>query len=174
MMPDAVRPDKHDSLLFDTPHLRISCDETVRAVLIHAWPSDLSDKREAISAMIGAHDKCAMGRVASGPHGVAAQFEPMKFMVFDCERADFDDSCEMSDVMVRLRIMGSGTRTMLARLVDLDLRAKQFSEGSSAATSVHGVDVQLVRTDDEFWLLLPGTYAHAMKQLVELAAKRSV
>ena len=88
---------------------------------------------------------------------------------------------DQSDGRALIRIAGPDSRTMLAKLVSLDLHPQAFASGSAAATSIDHTGVNFWRGDDAedggptFYILVFSTFAESLwNTMLEAAAEYGV
>lgn len=83
--------------------------------------------------------------------------------------------CDLSDAYVFRRVAGSKARTALAKLVPIDLHARQFAVGGAASTLAAHVSVLLWRLADAgadpcFEIGMPRSYAGFLYEALAHAA----
>lgn len=99
----------------------------------------------------GTHDLARMLAVAAGPHGGVI---------------------DVTDARAVLRIAGSASRSILSRLLPLDLHPRAFGPHHAASTLAAHISVQIRQIDatPTYHLACPCSYANSLRSAVEQAS----
>ena len=125
---------------------------------IAAWPETLAAVRGALQGVIGAEPP-AIGRIARSGGALIAALAPGRFLVLH-EEADLVSDLEaavpassgavtdLGHARTILRLSGDAVVPLLSKGVLLDLDPRAFPPGALAQTSLHHMDVLLLRYDE--------------------------
>ncbi len=140
--------------------------ENVEGLVLYqvaGWVDTMDMVAEQIAKVAKAASAPGPGRAMAGQNGTLLRVEPMKWWLIDVPAPvllpEHGTSLDLSHSRTRIRISGVHVVEFLNRFLPLDLRKREFPQGSVASSVIHHVGVTLWHADGHYDLFLPRGFA---------------
>lgn len=161
-----------------TVGISLSQINTFSLVQISAWPDSLQDVGAEAAKMAGCDAAPEPGRSAFGTSGTLLRTEPLKWWLLNgaenISLSDYSSSqlsiLDFSHSRTRISLSGPKVRFLLNNFLPLDFSDARFPSGSVASSALHHVGVTLWRTEDQFNLFVPRSFAASHWELLVQSA----
>ena len=144
-----------------------------------AWPETISKLGARCAKAFGSSRTPGPGRFVQTRSGVFLRVEPLKWWLISTDDAPIPElnvpategsALDISHSRAWLKISGDKAQQLLNQFLPIDLREAAFSTGSVASTAFHHTGVTVWRTDGEFNLLLPRSFAVSLWEMLQESA----
>ncbi len=140
--------------------------ENVEGLVLYqvaGWVDTMDMVAKQIAKVAKAASAPGPGRAIVGQNGTLLRVEPMKWWLIDVPAPvllpEHGTSLDLSHSRTRIRISGVHAVEFLNRFLPLDLRKREFPQGSVASSVIHHVGVTLWHADGHYDLFLPRGFA---------------
>jgi heterotetrameric sarcosine oxidase gamma subunit len=161
------------------PGIYLSERDIASAWLVAAWPERLAVTGATLALAAGVAAAPGPGASATGPGGTLLRVEPLKWLLISESEitdppVDTADGTvlELSHARTVIHVTGPKVLDLMARMVPIDLRLKNFPEGSVTNTALHHLGVTILARDGGFDILVLRSFGLAIWEiLIDSAAQ---
>ncbi len=164
-------------------HPAVAIEEVGEFCLIQlaAWPETVSALGIKTAEAFDIPGAPGPGKFVETKDGLLLRVEPLKWWLVALGEAsvsppavspDEGSLLDMSQSRAWLKFRGDKAQTLLNHFLPVDLREASFPPGSVASTAFHHTGVTVWRTDGEYNLLLPRSFAVSLWEMLRDSAKQ--